>query len=142
MENTVTVKKNTKEAPVELSPVLDILLGDETRRVKMTFGLLNRLALGSGGSEGLELLFTDAEIQERMLLEVLAERDEDGRVTRLTNLDVYDLSSEEGLKILNWAVEHLMDFFVRLSKTAQKLEGQYSPKPPISPTSSSTGSEI
>lgn len=91
-------------------------------KVFMSFGLLSRLASFVGESTHLPQLFSDIELQNVILSELLSPREEDGTIkTRLDPMSpVIQSSIEEGHRLMTWVSEHLADFFVkRLHATLQ-----------------------
>lgn len=92
----------------EIPATFDIEVDGEPRRVKMTFGRLNRI-VRMMGVEGIEGIVRDGELQEKVLVELLSKSSKD-------KIDVsdMDIAADQASAILGWAAAHTLDFFVKL----------------------------
>lgn len=110
--------KKTKE----LSDHIQIDTEGTLRTIKMSFGLLNRICRLVGDVEGSIQLLIDPVLQEAVILEILAERNEEGQIIRKHDVDDYNLSKKDVMVLLEWVAEHLLDFFLSALKIAKSLQ--------------------
>lgn len=124
MTDKTKTETETKEVvkKIELAAEIQLQTGGEARTIKMSFGLLNRICQIVGDAEGVILISTDPVLQNRILLELLAERDEDGLITRAPDVDKYELERDDVLLILKWACDHSLDFFLGALEMGQNLQ--------------------
>lgn len=96
------------------------------RQIKMTYGLLQKLASRFNDLGQVENLSLDYNLQNDLINEVLAERDENGQ--REIPLKDYslELSLDEGKALMDWISGHIIDFFISQlqaqTKAAEKLQ--------------------
>jgi len=126
--------------PATPSDVITVTFGDGTQReIKMTFGLLNRMAQLIGDIDNVMMVNVDPALQEMVLLEVLAIRDKDGLIQKKGDLDEYDLTTEQYMQILEWVADHLVGFMLKSLEKTKALRDRHE-KTINSLMSSSTGS--
>ena len=106
----------------ELVDQIQINANEKPRTIKMSFGLLNRLCIIAGDAEGCVTMMIEPSMQNRILLEVFAERNEEGQIVIAADLDSYDLSTNDVMILLDWVSEHVLDFFLRALEMAQNLQ--------------------
>lgn len=95
------------------------------REIKMTFGLLNRLARISGNVETLGLIMVDSDLQQALLSQVFSTYDEKGRQIEVADIDSIEAPMDEILHILAWVLENLTYFFLRNLQNSAKIAQQY-----------------
>lgn len=96
---------------------ITIKLNGEERELFMSFGLLNELATIVGDPARVPSIPVDADLREAVLMSCFAERKPSGKVIKdVEDYDDLDISIPDVEKTIDWAVEHLMSFFVRSLK--------------------------
>lgn len=98
------------------------------RELKMTFGMLNRLARIAGNVETLGMVMIDSDLQQALLSQLFATYDEKGKQTELADIDAIDCSMEELLALLAWVLESLTYFFLKNLQNSAKIAQQYKPE--------------
>lgn len=112
----------TASSPV---PTISIKIGGEPHEVTMYFGRLNELAEVVGSFERLPEVDFHAPTREAVLDICLAPRDERGRRIdgETAGGILHRLTVEDGEAVLDFAKEHLSDFFLgRLEKHLLSLQ--------------------
>lgn len=107
------------------APSIAIKIGDETREITMFFGRLHELAEVVQVFERLPEVDFHAPTREAVMDICLAPRDERGqRIEGETAAGLlYQLAIEDGEAVLDFAKEHLADFFLgRLEKQLLSLQ--------------------
>ena len=105
------------------APTLNIKIGDKSIDMTMFFGRLNELAELVGSFERLPEMDFHAPTRTTVMEICLAERDERGRRTETAWFMPPDLSIEDGEAVLDFAKEHLANFFLgRLEKHLASLQ--------------------
>lgn len=94
------------------------------RDLLMSYGLLNELAKIVGSPEIAPSISIDERLREEVLGACLATRKPSGKVTKkVEDLDDLDLSIDDVERLLDWATEHVLSFFVRsLGKMVKRVE--------------------
>lgn len=104
----------------KLSDVLNVTVGGDTRAVKMTWGMLTLLSSYFTDMGQIENLNLDSGLQNTLINELVAERDEDGvRINSHKNYAL-DMTMEEGKRVSRWMMEHLSNFFI--SQLQEQIE--------------------
>lgn len=98
------------------------------RELKMTFGMLNRLARIAGNVETLGMVMIDSDLQQALLSQLFATYDEKGKQTELADIDDINCSMEELLALLAWVLESLTYFFLKNLQNSAKIAQQYKPE--------------
>ena len=97
------------------------------REIKMTYGLLQRLASRFNDLGQVENVSLDANLQNDLINEVLAERDENG-ARELPDKDYsLELSIQDGEKLMDWISGHIIDFFISRLRAQTKAAKQLQP---------------
>ncbi|GJD32830.1 hypothetical protein PMNALOAF_4109 [Methylobacterium adhaesivum] len=105
------------------APTLNIKIGSKSTEVTMFFGRLNELAELVGSFERLPEVDFHAPTRTAVLDILLSPRDERGRRTDPEWIIPPDLSIEDAEAALDFAKEHLADFFLgRLEKHLASLQ--------------------
>lgn len=106
------------------TPSITIKMGDTSREVLMSFGLLSELAELVRAYELLPEVDFNSATRTAVVDLCLAPRDDRGRRTDAEPVDLYQLSIEDGAAVLDFAKEHLSDFFLgRLEKQLRSVQG-------------------
>jgi hypothetical protein len=105
-----------------LSDRLTVKVGDEDRQLFMSFGILNAIASALGNNiENVGMISVNPDLRNGVLGALLSKRDEKGVITEEFNSFVTELSTEDGEKILEWAGDHVLGFFIRAMETQARL---------------------
>ena len=105
------------------APTININIGDQPHEVTMFFGRLDELAEVVGNFERLPEVDFHAPTRRAVLDICLAPRDERGRRTDTEWSLPPEMSIEDGEAVLDFAKEHLVDFFIgRLEKHLRSLQ--------------------
>lgn len=97
---------------------LEIKVGESTKRLFMSFGLLNRLTVLIGGVDALPQMAGSPEVQERVLLEVFTERSKGQAPIPPASLDEIEVGLEDVARILDWVGDHIANFFMARTEKA------------------------
>jgi hypothetical protein len=101
-------------------------LSGETKELFMSYGLLKSLCGFVGGLERLDVIFMTTEGFDGILYTVFGPRDARGRLIddEEFSTDTLDVAPAELERIVGWAQEHVVAFFLgrakQLAKTGQK----------------------
>lgn len=99
-----------------------IKIDGKERDVKMTFGLLNTLCRRVGDIDGASQITMDQELRDAVLVELLSDRDKAGKITEEINLAELDVSIDDMVELLDWAGNHVLDFFLKGLERAKALQ--------------------
>lgn len=107
-----------------MSDKLSITYNGEERELFMSYGLLNELTKLVGSPEIAPSITVNEILRESVLMAVLAERKPTGKVVKaVEDIDDIEVSVEDVEKILDWATDAVLSFFVRsLGKMVQRVE--------------------
>jgi hypothetical protein len=107
-----------------MSDKLPIIFEGAERELFMSYGLLNTLAKMVGSPEVAPQITLDEYLRADVLKACLAERKPTGKVIKdIEDMDDLDVSVEDIEKILDWATENVLSFFVRsLAKMVKRVE--------------------
>lgn len=89
--------------------------------ITMTYGLLNECVREVGDVDQLAEIHIDQELRNALLVIVLSERDDEGRIEKPVNLHKLELSVAEVQELLDWIGEHVADFFIGSLERTKKL---------------------
>lgn len=110
------------EAYTPPKPFLDITVGEETHKLFMAYAALNRVINIIGdNTEALAVAF-NAENRSTVLAVVLKKRGKYGVLEKEEDLDELELTPVEANKIIQWVMEHYLDFFIGATETALALK--------------------
>lgn len=98
---------------------------EDGKEVKMSYGLLNRLAKLSGGLNTLGLILSDTNMQEEVIRNVLNKYDGKGKVIEEANLEELECDPIEIQRLLVWVAEHLTSFFLKNLQSMLEIVGQH-----------------
>lgn len=102
---------------------INYLNGTE-RELLMSYGLINQLSLIVVSPEVAPSIAVDVGLRNEVLAAVLAERKPTGKVLKeVEDVDDLGLSIEEIERVIDWATEAILGFFVRsLEKMVKRVE--------------------
>lgn len=109
---------------MENNDILNVEINGKPHQLVMTFGLLNEVLSIVGTLENVTAIALEPNTRKEILKAILVDRDENGNPKEFSFSDT-NMSTEDTLKILSWAMSHAMDFFMATVKLIQNLEGKY-----------------
>lgn len=101
---------------------LYIKVDGQDREIFMSFGLLNQLTHIIGDMQNVGFVHVVPEVRAQVLNELLAERTKGGKVTKIVPHDEAEVSLEDVQKLLDFAVEHMLDFTLRATENLVALQ--------------------
>lgn len=105
-----------------MSDKLIIKVSGEERELFMSFALLTELTEIVISPENIGQIHLDNHTRETVLLSILSERNKGGRVTEpLEHLGDLEISVADHEAILDWAAQHVLDFFIRSIQRGAKI---------------------
>lgn len=103
------------------------IINGEHREIFMSFALLNRVSFLVGNMENLHEVMLNPEMREAILVEMLAERTQSGKLVKQYALDEVVISNQDVMNLLDFVGEHLLDFFMGALKKSQALQLKHLP---------------
>ena len=119
------------------SPDDMIMVGD--REVFMSFGLLHELLAIVKDIPSVTLIAVEPQLRNDVVTAVLAERDENGKITTPFNFMSIKASIAEVQNMIAWVSEHLLDFFLGAIERNVRTHEKHQPRL-VSSMASGTGS--
>ena len=104
------------------SPSLHVTVDGQVREIFMSFGLLNQLTNIIGDMQNVGFVHVVPDIRAQVLNELLAERTKGGKVTKIVPHDEAEVSLEDIQKLLDFAVEHMLDFTLKATENLVALQ--------------------
>lgn len=98
---------------------ISVIIGGATLNVFMSYGLLTKLSSLVPNPDMISTIGLDRELRDQCLGEALAPRSDAGDKLKAPSL--HDLSVDDANRLLEWMQEHLLDFFLKQVKTANRL---------------------
>jgi hypothetical protein len=111
-----------------ITNTLTVKVNGADREIFMSFGLLNVLSRHVGGVENVGTIALDHELRDTVLTEMLSERSKAGKLLNKIDMEDVDIEVDDVLKLLEWATEHVLNFFVNSLGTAKRLADQQAEK--------------
>lgn len=86
-----------------------------SKKVFMSFGLINCLSQVVGGLEQLPFIYSESSLREVLITSSLSDRAPDGSIPKPEEFDEIGqkLTVAEGERLLSWIEDHLASFFIR-----------------------------
>ena len=101
------------EAP-KVDDHITIKQDGEDRELFMSFGLLDNLTRHVATPEEVATVPFSPDLREDILKDILAKRTKSGKVEgERPEIDDFDISIADHEKLLNWAMGHILGFYVR-----------------------------
>ncbi len=102
------------------APTFDIKVNGVDREILMSFGLLDQLSRIVEAPDNVGQVLLAPDLRQKVMVEVLAERKPSGKIIKaIDDFEDLDIEIDAAEALLDWSMEHLMDFFVRrLQKVA------------------------
>ena len=121
---TVPAKTTAAKAkPVEGLPnKKKITINGEVVEVFMSYGMINQLAQGIGDAETTATLHSSAIARNFILQMLLSKRSDDGQITEEINVRTLDADVDEINDLLQWAGQHLYNFFLKAMERVIAME--------------------
>lgn len=105
-----------------MSDKFSINIDDTEREIFMSFALVSELASVVGGPENIGHMHLDPVMRDTTLILLLSERSKGGRVTKeLENIGDVEASINDLENLLDWASQHVLDFFLRSIQRGTKI---------------------
>ena len=105
----------------ELKEKITITVDGKKRELFMSFGLLSELTRLAVSPDGSALFMLEPELRDKVRRSLLAERTPGGKiVTEIEDPDDLAVSIPDTERMLTWAMEHVLDFFVRAALVVQE----------------------
>ena len=101
-----------------LPDTLTIQVDGQARELFMSFGLLHELLRAVGDVSGASVIAIDADMREKVVVLVLSERDEKGRIVKEFPFYTSRVSTADMHEIFKWVGSHVLDFFLTAMETA------------------------
>lgn len=99
--------------------IFEITVNGKDREILMSFGLLNEMTRIVQDPSRIGLMAIDPDLREEILYALLATRKPSGKVLeKLADIDDIEADYLDIEKLLAWAMEHTLAFFVRLLQSA------------------------
>lgn len=98
----------------KLKDSITIRVDGEDREIFMSYGLVNLLAGVAGDPDAAGRFVIDQDMREQVMRILLSERNKAGKLTGepLENIEDVELSIADARRLLAWASEHTIDFFL------------------------------
>lgn len=109
---------------------LNITADDEEQQLFMSYGLLTRLTrVMSNADEAINGTLS-ADMRDQLIKECLIEKGKSGidGFTSESDLEDLDMSLEDFEKIMDWAVAHVLAFFMRRMESAGEMMENLAPQ--------------
>ena len=121
---------------------ISITVNKEMKEVFMSSGLLRNILILVGDIQDFQLIYSDFHLQNAILIEALRPRTELGNPNNKPTVDDFEMSIDDGNKLIDWIVEHVLHFFVELSEravvTAQRNQSLMTRLEKLTPSPSGT----
>lgn len=110
---------------MSVSDKITVKVDDTDREIFLSFGLLNELTTIINDPARVAAISLDPELRTNVLNSVLATRRKNGKLEAPADVSDLDISIEDVEKLLEWASEHIMSFFVRSLRLVDKVSQQH-----------------
>lgn len=105
------------------SATFNLTVNGEDKDVFMSFALLNTITGYFQSKSDLEQILLNADVRASVLIELLSERNETGRITKSIDLNNMQVDQDELLDLLEWVAEHVESFFTKaLARANQRMK--------------------
>jgi hypothetical protein len=102
-------------------------VGENTRDLKMTFGLLNELVQTVGDIEAVAEISFNSDLRNEILSQVFSERNKDGRIEEKVTLFNLDVDPDEVVGLLEWVGSHVTSFLLKQMMQTKSLMEKHRP---------------
>jgi hypothetical protein len=104
---------------------ISVLLNGAETELFMSAGLLNRLTDIIGQSSTLVSFVFDGPARIAVLTAILEKKGRSGALPVPIDFDEIDLSMAEQIKLIDWASEHVTDFFLQMTESVGRFSKLY-----------------
>lgn len=101
--------------------IIGITINGKHEEIFMSYGLLNHLSIVVGEVNNITSIGLDPELREGVLKCLLSERTKTGKIKTERSAEDVDISLEDVENLIDWAAEHLVDFFLRRATKSKAL---------------------
>ena len=123
-----------------MNETFEIKVNGEVQEVKMSFGMLHVIASLVGDIEAVPEMGYNPDLREAVLNELLSKRDKKGKILEQIDMFNLDVATDDVVDLINWAGEHVADFFLKsLTKAKKLVDSRQEQMQDLQPTS--TGGE-
>lgn len=114
----------------KVSETLDVQFQGEAQQLFMSYGLLTRLSRVMNNADEAINGTLSAELRDQLIVECLRKKGRSGLegVTEDTDIDDIDMPMEDFEAVIDWAVKHVLGFFMRRMKAAGETMEQLAPE--------------
>lgn len=112
---------------VKLNDHFTMRVGENSRDIKMTFGLLNELVRTVGDIEAVAEISFNTDLRDEVLSQVFSERNKDGRIEEKVTLFNLDVDPDEVVGLLEWVGSHVTDFLLKQMVRTKSLMEKHQP---------------
>ena len=91
---------------------IEVNIGNDTKAIKMSYGLLNECSKIIGDIDGIADIALNSDVRDRLLVEVLSDRNEMGKIVDPILIFNLEMEAEDVLTLLDWVGSHVADFFL------------------------------
>lgn len=104
-----------------MNDTLSITIDGQPRELFMSFGLLHELLRVVGDIKDVSVLAIDPDLREKVMVLVLSERDEKGKIAVEFPFYKAHIASADIHAIFSWVGAHVLDFFLTAMEQAVKI---------------------
>lgn len=108
---------DTAKPPASITVTVD----GAPREIFMSFNNLHRLTYLIGDISALQEVMMNHDVQMAIVLDLVKERDDKGAPIKEYTADSLRISIDDTLELLDFAQEHILDFFMRAAQKATRL---------------------
>lgn len=109
----------------KLSETLVVKINGEEHTLLMTYGLLTRLTMINSSVDNLLNGAADPTARDAMIITCLTKHGRSGVFEPGFDFDDLDVAINECERIFDWAMEHLLDFFMRRMEAGTRISSPY-----------------
>lgn len=112
----------------QASDKLSVTVNGTDYTLFMSYSVLNRLTRLAGNLEDFNGMFVDPEVQEQVVFECVKRKCKpaDAKMADLS-LEDFEIGVEDADKIVTWAGDHVVDFFLKAFNNAQNASKRMEP---------------
>lgn len=109
------------DTPTKPQDRIKVTVNDQDRELLMSAALIRKIINLISDIEAVPMIFIDPVIQEKAIIETLVERDGRGNPVEdvsTLNLFAFNMSTDEGEKLVKWIGDHALYFFTKGAVTS------------------------
>mgnify|MGYP007011837141 CR=1 FL=1 len=104
---------------------LKIRIGDQEHELLMTYGLLTRLTIISSSADSIIEGTVDPTSRDAIIITCLTKNGRSGVLDPGFDFEDLDMSVAQVEEIFDWAMSHLIDFFMRRLEAGARISAPY-----------------